>query len=302
MENTDLVDNILLKQCWVCQSINLKLVKKSNVKGTLIGRSFAITDSNYGTTLALYQCQDCNFIQFDDSIDVLHYYQEFEDASYDAGHKSRSMQFQKILKTIHCYISKGRLLDIGAGNGLLVQRALQMGYFAEGIEPSQWLQQKAENEYNLPVYFGTFPNPKCLGPYDIITLIDVIEHVSQPLTLLKEIRKAITPNGILVLNTPDVDSLMARILKWKWWHFRVAHIGYFNKKNIALALEKSGFDIVKIHYPKWYFSGDYLFERIMKYLPKYLQRSAPRLLKNIILPLNLRDSIMLICKVKETSK
>lgn len=158
--------------------------------------------------------------------------------------------------------------------------------------------QEQAKKYGLPVYLGTFPHPELTGQYDVVTLIDVIEHVSNPVNLLSDICNAISDNGIVVVVTPDVGSLMARILGWKWWHFRIAHIGYFNKKTLGMALDKAGFQLIRMARPTWYFTANYLFERASKYLPSFLRIPAPCFLRKIVIPLNLGDSLLGIYTLK----
>jgi SAM-dependent methyltransferase len=265
-------------------------VRPSSLTTPLSSEAFAITDANYGVTAAVFRCQACGFLECPQLDDVVRYYEDLEDESYEAGRAQRCLQFRKILARLKRVRPAGRLLDVGAGTGMLVEEAGRMGYRAEGVEPSRWLQAQAA-AHGLPVRLGTFPHPECPGPYDVITLIDVIEHVSQPLQLLRAVRTALAPGGVVALVTPDVRSVMARLLGWKWWHFRVAHVGYFDRKTLELAMEKTGFRPLSMHRPSWYFPADYLFERVRRFLP--LGRlTTPAFLARITIPVNLRDSIL----------
>ena len=143
---------------------------------------------------------------------------------------------------------------------------------------------------------GTFPHPEVRGPFDIITLIDVVEHVPNPVELLRYISQALGDGGIAVIVTPDVGSIAARILGWRWWHYRAAHIGYFKKKNLLLALERAGMKPVLVKRPGWFFTADYLWVRTHRYLPRFLRVSPPDFLKRVVVPLNLRDSWLIACK------
>lgn len=174
-----------------------------------------------------------------------------------------------------------------------------MGYRAEGIEPSGWLQKMALQR-SVPVHVGTFPHPAVSGPFDVITLIDVIEHVSEPLALLRNIAESLAPDGTAIIVTPDVKSIAARVLRWKWWHFRVAHIGYFNQRNLFLALDRAGLQPVLVRRPGWFFTADYLWERINRYLPGSLRMAFPRFLSRLVIPVNLRDSWLVACRGKRT--
>lgn len=280
--------------CWICGGGPLVLRKPANLGGPLDSRAFAITDSNYGVTAAIYACGACGFLQCADLDDVTRYYEGLEDEAYEAGRPSRRLQLRKVLERVRRHRAGGRLLDIGAASGILVGEARQMGYEAEGVEPSRWLQQRAV-ERRLPVHHGTFPHPCCAGPYDVVTLVDVIEHVTAPLFLLQAARQALAPDGIVAIVTPDVASPSARLLGWRWWHFRVAHVGYFERSTLELAARRSGLAAVAFHRPGWYFSGDYLWDRAFK-LAGIAGPRAPAVLKRVTIPVNPRDSLLAILK------
>jgi len=278
----------------VCGADRLFLVKPANYRGGLSSDSFVITDSNYGVTGAIHRCPECGFLQCPELPEITGFYEQLEQEAYECGRAQRSLQSRRILERVRSYRRGGRLLDIGAGSGMLVEQALEMGYQAEGVEPSRWLQGKAV-ERGLPVYLGTFPHPQCQVPYEVVTLIDVIEHVLRPLELLRAIRQVLLPDGVLAVVTPDVRSLAARLLGWRWWHFRVAHVGYFDKSTLELAARRSQFVLVSFRRSGWFFSGDYLWERAWK-LAGLRQRPAPRLLRSVTVPLNLRDSLLAILR------
>lgn len=280
-------------KCWICGSPSLRMIKPSNITTAIKSDSFAITDSTYGVTSELSQCKHCNFIQSTNLTDVLAFYENLEDPSYEANRKERLLQARKIVHTIKKHKASGRLLDIGAGSGILVEEAIKGGFDASGIEPSSWLQKKA-TEHSLPVVLGTFPNADCTGPYDVITIIDVIEHVNNPLHLLQEAHKALAPDGIIIVVTPNVGSIVASMLRFKWWHFRIAHIGYFNKKNLDLALTTSKFTKISMTSTTWYFALDYLVARVNTYLPAWRKLPIPRFFAKITVPLNLYDSLLAI--------
>jgi 2-polyprenyl-3-methyl-5-hydroxy-6-metoxy-1,4-benzoquinol methylase len=283
--------------CWVCGHQEFELFKSSDISGELSSKNFAITNFDYGKTGELNKCKNCGFIQCSDLDKVTGFYENLEDQGYEDSRKERKLQEKRLISYLSKYKSKGKLLDIGAGSGIMVEAALEAGYDAIGIEPSKWLQQQAEKR-NLPVLQGLFPHPEAPGPYDIITFVDVIEHVTNPGELLAHICKSINNDGILVLVTPDVHSIAARILKFRWWHFRIAHIGYFNKKNLIQLLNNSGFRLIKISRPSWYFTLKYLGIRFLSFFPKFLQIPLPKFLDKIIVPVNLRDSILAVCRKK----
>jgi SAM-dependent methyltransferase len=283
--------------CWICEGSEFRLIKKSDVAGDLSSRNFAITNFSYGLTGELQQCRNCGFIQCTDLHEVVKFYEELEDREYENTRQERKKQETRLVRLLSRYKPEGSLLDIGAGSGILVEAALEEGYRATGVEPSRWLQENA-SKLGLPVFRGVFPHPETPGPYDIITLVDVIEHVTNPARLLKDIGKALDRDGIFILVTPDVRSMAARVFGYRWWHYRFAHIGYFNRANLKLLLDKTGFSIVQTIRPAWYFTLQYLGIRIQSFLPKFLRFPLPGIMKRITIPLNLRDSILVVCRKK----
>ena len=283
------------QKCWVCNGKDFTLRKQSDIKENLNSTNFAITNFEYGKTGELQQCVSCGFIQCADLDEVVKYYVDLEDTEYENTRRERKLQEERLVRYFKRYKDTGTLLDIGAGNGIMVEIATESGYHAEGIEPSKWLQKKAQN-LGLLVHQGIFPHPKTPGPYDVITLVDVIEHVTEPGSLLCDIKNALAHNGIFVLVTPDVNSYVAKILGFKWWHYRIAHIGYFNKKNLTQLLVASGFEITNITRPSWYFTLKYLGVRFLSFFPKFLRFPMPDFLERITIPVNLRDSLLVVCK------
>jgi 2-polyprenyl-3-methyl-5-hydroxy-6-metoxy-1,4-benzoquinol methylase len=290
-----ITDNATYHTCWVCASQDLELIKESGLTGELSSINFAITNYDYGITGELRKCRQCGFIQCTDLDEVVGFYEELEDPEYEKGRNERLLQERRVLSGLKKIKPEGTLLDVGAGSGMLVEAAIELGYKAKGIEPSKWMYETAR-EHGLPIHLGTYPHPDTPGPYDIITLIDVLEHVTNPLELMTALRKGLEKDGILVVVTPDTGSFPARLLKFKWWHYRVAHVGYFNKKNLALLSQKAGLQLVMQKRPTWYFSARYLAIRALSFLPGFMRFRVPRWLDKITIPLNLRDSILAIYK------
>ena len=283
--------------CWVCGNKNMFFIKNSDIDNLQVDQ-FSITDKNYGMTLALLKCENCNFVQAGDADSVLGQYENIKDSRYIETRAQRLLQADKILLDSGLAGYKGRLLDVGAGAGILVEAASKRGWLAEGVEPSVWLCRVANNRGHRVVQ-GVLPNMQIVGHFNAVTLIDVIEHVTDPHSLLQEIRGLLEKDGRLVLVTPDVGSFFARVLRFKWWHFRVAHIGYFNQQNLRLLLERAGFEILTTSRPTWYLPGDYIWERIALYLPRFMRIKPPTILKRVTLPINLRDSLLIVAKKAE---
>ncbi len=290
-------DRTTTYQCRLCQSTSIDLIRETNVTKALESANFKITDSSYGRVLSIFKCRDCGFLQCLDMPDTTDYYRELEDTDYETGRKERIHQSRRILKKIIHTIGNQprgtRLLDIGAGSGILLEAASELGFDAEGVEPSDWLRRVAQS-HGCSIKADVIPHPDISGPYDIVTMIDVIEHIAAPYEMLESALSLLRPGGIIVIVTPDVQSLAARIMGWKWWHYRIAHVGYFNKKNLQFLFDKLGIELLSISRPSWSFSMAYIRERLVRYLPLSLVLSERQWMNRIRINLNLFDSLMFV--------
>lgn len=259
-----------------------------------------ITDHRYGVTLSLRKCARCGFIFADDTelAELTALYEQLDDPEYETTQDTRLLQMQWLLaKTRRLRPQARTLLDIGAGAGLLVAEARRGGLDAIGVEPSRSLVEAAPKVNGVEILQGIFPHPALAGrKFDLITVVDVIEHVAKPIELLRHCRESLSPGGLLVVVTPDVSSVLAKVLGRRWWHFRLAHVGYFNRSSLQRAAESAGLASLHWFRAKWFFRVRYLAERTAEYLPvgllnRLARRVAPlNWLYDQVVPLNLHDS------------
>jgi 2-polyprenyl-3-methyl-5-hydroxy-6-metoxy-1,4-benzoquinol methylase len=299
----------LAAPCRVCGSTNTVLWKPRNLERELRPEDFRITDSHYGVTLTLHKCADCSFIFADESEigQLVELYEQLVDPSYEEGAENRLLQMRDLLRLgKSAQPNAGTLLEIGAGSGLLVAEAGRMGLAATGVEPSKSLVAAARQINHVELIQGTFPHPLLEGRrFDLVFVVDVIEHVNDPVKLLADCAQALAPGGVLLVVTPDVSSLAARLLGQRWWHFRLAHVGYFNATSMSKAAARAGLEIRATRRVRWFFPIRYLAERAATYLPlgwlnRGVERVAPlRRVYDVVIPVNLHDSSAFIMARKD---
>jgi 2-polyprenyl-3-methyl-5-hydroxy-6-metoxy-1,4-benzoquinol methylase len=287
--------NTLSLGCWVCNSRKIELERHGRRVDELRPELFRITAADYGVTGDQYRCRDCGFLFCPTVGRVLEQYERMTDPAYEETRRQRGLQAKELLNVIGRYKRNGEFLDVGAGTGILVEQALKLSYAAVGIEPSLSLSHIAQQR-ELPVVTGTLPQRHFLARFDVVTLIDVIEHVDSPLSLVLDAAAAMKHGAICVIVTPDVSSIAARLMRAKWWHYRLAHISYFERRTLEKLLNRAGLEIVATHRPGWYFPLSYLVQRVMQYLPASLRVGVPAALDRITIPLNLFDSLLVVAK------
>lgn len=283
--------------CPLCQSEKFSLFKKGTINPENIGiDDFKITDSAYGSLWNFSRCKDCGFVFFNPHVpkeDIIQFYSQLEDTEYSAEAENRAKNFNTILKRVEKLREKfspknNSLLDIGSASGIFLNLAQKEGYDIQGIEPSEYLVKDAKDQYQLDIFQGTVEEYHSEKKYSVVTLLDIIEHLVDPDDFMNHVDRLIAEKGILVLVTPDVDSLMAKLLGKRWWHYRIAHINFFNKKAITHLLEKHGYRIVLKKKYVWNFSVFYLMTRIFPFLKN--KKTLQKMLKKLHLKLPLFDS------------
>lgn len=142
---------------------------------------------------------------------------------------------------------KGRLLDIGCGDGSFMEFMNRYGWETSGID----FDPKAINTAklkNINVKLGTLEEQKFSDNYfDVITLSHVIEHVYDKVKLLKECYRILKPGGKVVVSTPNTQSLCHNKFKENWRGLEPPrHIHLFSPQTIVNMVKKSGFYKFKV--------------------------------------------------------
>ncbi|PQP34957.1 hypothetical protein C6A37_05070 [Desulfobacteraceae bacterium SEEP-SAG9] len=144
---------------------------------------------------------------------------------------------------------KGKLLDIGCGYGFFLEEMALRGWQVQGIEISPTGRQYAKNRLNLEVYSEPLENLALpANTFDVVTLFYVIEHVLDPLALLRAVKRILKPGGLVLLRWPHTTPIV-RILgplsrKLDLYHTPY-HIHDFSPKTIKRLLELSDFEAIE---------------------------------------------------------
>ena len=149
-----------------------------------------------------------------------------------------------------------RLLDVGCGLGFSLLAASARGFVATGLDPLA-----PANPATLPgrvIRRGTLEDTTLDEPFDIITMVDAIEHVRDPARTIQGARANLTKNGILVLATNDVESLGQRIMGHRWTHFHRAHLWFFSPKTLHDVVRDNGFEVLSTRHFQRTYNLDYI--------------------------------------------
>ena len=140
-------------------------------------------------------------------------------------------------------VERGRLLDIGAGSGWLVEHMNQLGWQAEGLDFDDKSVQSARQR-GLIFHQGELSQQQFPDAcFDAITMSHCIEHFHDPLAWLIEVRRILRPDGILSLVTPNTQSYLHNKFTQYWFAIDPPrHLHLFNTSSLRLLLQRAGFD------------------------------------------------------------
>jgi SAM-dependent methyltransferase len=141
----------------------------------------------------------------------------------------------------------GQLLDVGCATGDFLDVMRQYpGWEVCGVELSDYASRYAREQLGLDVRTGTLESaqfPEAV--FDVVTLWDVIEHLPDPLGTLRQIHRLLRPGGLLVFNTPNLESLDARLFKAYWIGYELPrHLHVFSRRTLLTLIEIACFRLV----------------------------------------------------------
>lgn len=208
---------------------------------------------------SLVKCRQCGLVYLNPRIRqevILESYASAVDPQFVRQNEQRIRTFARSLR----YLMKKydlrpdgatRVLDVGCAGGAFPKAASDAGFAVIGVEPSKWLSEQGRASYGLDIRTGLLgeqdlPN----ASFDLITLWDVIEHLTNPTDVIADIHRLLKPDGLLVVNYPDYGSWARRLLGYKWPFFLNVHLIYFTPKTITRFLEDRGFRVMEVK-PFW---------------------------------------------------
>lgn len=133
------------------------------------------------------------------------------------------------------------LLDIGAGNGVFVYCLRRLGFNAEGIGPDESHSRHAREVLDVPIRTGFASDITDRGAYDMVTLHHVLEHMTDPLTELKNIWAMLRPHGKLVVEVPNAEDIRQDPKN----RYHKAHIYTFNPETLTALGQRAGFVVLR---------------------------------------------------------
>jgi 2-polyprenyl-3-methyl-5-hydroxy-6-metoxy-1,4-benzoquinol methylase len=206
---------------------------------------------------SVMQCLDCGIGYTDafpaDTTDVYSHeeYIGTQQTSYLENVDYRKKRFaierlEMIRRHLKHLPTGARLLDVGCGTGWFLEAARDQGFLVSGLEIGRQLAQFTSERLGVAVHTVPLTELSPGEKFDVITLFDVLEHVSAPRAMLQSIRHHLNPGGIALLFTPNLDSVGITFLREKSSLIMPAeHLFYFTPASLRRLIEETPLEILE---------------------------------------------------------
>jgi len=237
-------DNLIKKKCILCKNEKFQLISKKT------------RDSKKHKII---RCLKCNHIQIY-PIPTLNDEKKFYDENLqdkninDIGSIKRARRKMmpdniRRAKLVSKIITKrSRILEIGSGHGFFLDIMKKNGYNVTGFEISKEKRKYSKKVTNASVLdININEKISTVKPFDIVVLFHTLEHIIDPVIMLKNIKKLLKPKGKVLVEVPNCDDFHLELNKfYKEFYWERAHIHYFNSKSLKTVIHLGGFKNIKI--------------------------------------------------------
>ncbi|MEI6816691.1 MAG: class I SAM-dependent methyltransferase [Bacteroidota bacterium] len=241
----------------------------------LCGSTDFVTIYKERGSIGLAQCKACNLVYANPRVinaeenyhgDASVYFEEARLIFKGKKKHHRDRNYEYELQEIKKFKPTGKLLDIGTNMGFFLRKAKEFGFEVEGVEPSPSLSKIAFEQFSLKIHNDYFmAKDFAAKSMDVITMIDVFEHVTNPRDLLSSAHQVLKDDGIMCIKVPNANYNILK-LKLAQRSGREAshdifnsyeHVVHYTPETMKAMLKTGGFRIKKlilplpIHPPLW---------------------------------------------------
>lgn len=226
-----------MKNCRICNSENIKIFSDKSID--------YLTNERF----SLYKCHNCDVVLTDPiPVNLSNYY----DTNYRKYNKITmsvlSFLYKKRTKKwIKLFPQKGKILEIGCGNGMMLNEFKNNGWNVTGVERNINVSNNAEINFGIKLYTPDVYVISDNEKFDLIILFQVLEHVDDIQLLLHKLNTILNDTGKLIIGVPNINSWQFSFGSNYWLHLDVPrHLHHFNINSLSILLNNYNFKIESI--------------------------------------------------------
>lgn len=208
-------------------------------------------------------------------------------------------EFSKTIEKIkrETGITGGRLLEVGCAYGFFLAEA-QKDFDVHGIEIAADAVGSCHERGFISVQQGEADEATLnrLGSFELVVMLDVIEHLAKPDEVLSRLASHLNPGGALVLTTGDFHSVAARVMGARWRLLTPPqHLWFFTPTSIRELAEKNGFELSHLSHPAKLVPLSLILFQLLRMLG--VRRSTiPAIFSRLGIPVNLFDAMFVVLR------
>lgn len=229
-------------------------------------------------TWKIVECTNCRFVYVNPRLEKKELLKLYESDYFDnqlvgyfhytEGKELRKKNFRKWVTDASTFLPRQnriKALDVGCAAGYCLEVFQEQEWQPHGIELDHALAH-ALRQKGFMVFDSPLLQSKHIGKYGLITMFDVIEHLTDLHENVSILHQLLEDDGIVVLVTPNFDSWQRRLFRKKWFQLKpVEHINYFTRETLGKLVEANGFEIVTTRHSGQFCNTAFLENRLKKY-------------------------------------
>jgi 2-polyprenyl-3-methyl-5-hydroxy-6-metoxy-1,4-benzoquinol methylase len=175
------------------------------------------------------------------------YYEPWKVESPERLRRMKELTFRPLIDRVRMR-RPSTVLDLGCATGELLGMLddADVRLFGVDLNPRA-IERTRERLPKASLHAGTLhDDPFPDETFDVVTMVDFIEHVRDPVEELSIVAKRLSPNGVIIMSTPRVDSAVRRMTGHSWPQYREEHLTYFSKAGMAIVLGAAGLAISEL--------------------------------------------------------
>lgn len=142
----------------------------------------------------------------------------------------------------------GSVLDVGCGDGRYLQAAAATGWRGVGLELAQEVAREARDRIGSGrVAVATLQAIDARGHFDAVTFWDVLEHVADPLGMLRDARDRLRPGGLVAATMPNHHGVTRFLHGVRWSYYdlaRYGHLFHLSLEGLESLVRRAGLEVV----------------------------------------------------------
>lgn len=221
---------------------------------------------------------------------------------YRAGAADWLRTYRRRIEGLRGRLAPGaRVLDVGCAAGFFLEVMQSDGFDVWGVEISAEIAAEARRRVGHDrIHRGALEDaPHRRQSFDLISFWDVVEHLPDPIATLRVARRLLKPDGLLLVETQNVESRFARLMGRRWQHFKqVEHLWHFSPSTARQLLEAGGFETVELtaRGAGKHVGFDFIVERAGRLHPRLSTVLSPLARLRVAPYVNLLDEMILLAR------